>query len=150
MQNTTTILQGITERWVLVSEQGLFKCQFSVGTWWYFWVSTKPEAILSPCYELRAMLSLSCTKIWGGNVNYTGTAAPGAAFKPGILFLTFSLNVTSLVCYFIYFSKWQKCKSQWFFNIFQLPLNIASNKSQLNWLGWGGDGKNPGWKDEGI
>lgn len=43
-----------------VREKVCFKClcQFSVRTRWYFWVSTRPKAILSPCYEVRPVLNL--------------------------------------------------------------------------------------------
>lgn len=55
---------------------------------WYFWVSSEPCAIFSWCWlELRRVLILARSKIWGGRwfVNYTGTAAPSCRIIPRIL-----------------------------------------------------------------
>lgn len=72
--------QWVTEKWGKIC---FFKClcHFSVRTRWHFWVSTRPKAILSPCYGVRPALNSSGTKIWGGNVSNRVTAALSQAFK---------------------------------------------------------------------
>lgn len=87
---------SVSNKW---GKKSCFKCvcQFSVRTRWYFWVSTRPKAILSPCYEVRPVLNLSGSKIWGGNVSYSVTAAPSVAFKLGAFcFFNISHKVSAL------------------------------------------------------
>lgn len=96
-----------------------------VRTRWYFWVSTRPEAILTPCYELRpSMLNLSGTKIWGSNVSYSVTAAPSTAFKLGILFSSIFPWRYILGYDCVCISKCHKPKSYWLLNIFQFLMDL--------------------------
>ena len=100
-------------------------CQFSVRTRWDFWVSTKPEAIVSPGSELRTVLNLSSAKIWGGSVNYSCTAAPRTDILSWRRFLTLLLLHAFLM--------WKKSKGQWLLDIF------LNNKRP-----WGGAQQNLG------
>lgn len=75
-----TELQWVTEK---KGKNCFFKClcQFSVRTRWYFWVSTRPKAIFSPCYGVRPALNSSGTKIRSGNVSNGVTAALQRSFQ---------------------------------------------------------------------